>query len=434
MEEKAIFFDRDGIIVRPVLGEATTKISQLRLIPQIIPVIRKARRFGYLIIVVSNQPDIALGRISESTKKALENGFTDLLKKNGLKIDGIYYCHHHPKGAIPKYTKLCKCQKPRPGMLLKAMKKFHIKASQSFMIGDRASDVMAGVSAGVKTILYDPNNLQKSHLLKHQVKPDYKIRSLFSIINLIEIKPAFVLAAGEGTRMLPLTKNIPKPLVKIDNKPMLEYVLDLLIKNGFNNIGINVFYMKHKIKKYLKFRKDSQIMTIEEKHLSGTGGAIKKIAQKLKPKQPFLVISSDMLINFNLTEIYKFHLRKKSFATICCYFRPKSKLNIKKSGLVLFNKKSKQVLEFTERPPAGNGIISRWVNSSVYIFNPQILELIPKKPIVDIAKDLIPILLELNKPVYAFPVNRKKFYQLGIDTPDRIKQAQQDIKSGKFRI
>lgn len=433
MEKRALFLDRDGIIVKPVQQEAPLSPKDLYLIPSIIPVIKKARKLGFLIIVVSNQPDIALGKISEATRLALEKKFTDLLQKKRLEVDGIYYCHHDPKGTNPKYSKICKCQKPKPGMLLRAMKKFHINAPGSFMVGDRASDIKAGLTIGVRTILFDPLNLQEKYLKEHKVKPDYKINSLPQIVPLIEEKTAFVLAAGEGRRMLPLTKNIPKPLVKINDKPLLGYILELLVKHGFTNIGINIFYLKNKIEKYLKSQKDYQLSTVEENRLSGTAGAIKKIAGKVKPKQPFLVISSDMLINFNLSEIYRFHQKKKALATICCYYRTKSQLDLKKSGLVLFDKKTKRVVKFTERPNKKNEIISQWVNSSVYVFDPAILELIPKKPMADIARDLIPILLKLKKPIYAFPVNKKKFYQLGIDTPERIKLAEEDIKSGNFK-
>lgn len=428
MKKSAIFFDRDGIVIKPIDSEAPTDPKQLKIFPEIIPVIKRARELNYLIFIVSNQPDIALGLINEETKNKLEEKFIKLLKAKGIVMDEIYYCHHHPNGRNPRYAKKCDCQKPKPGMLLNAIKRFNIDPKNSFMIGDRASDIKAGESAKVKTILFDPDKTQTEYLNFHQVKPDFKTNSLSKISEIIAGKMAFVLAAGRGSRMLPLTKKIPKPLLKINGKPMIEYVLKLLEFHQFNKIAVNLFHLKTSLKKYLE---KSNVQIIEEKSLSGSAGGVKAIGNILKPTQPFLVVASDMLINFDLSKIYQFHMAHKSLATICCYFRPKSKLNIKKSGQIYFDKKTKQVLKFLERPE-GNKIISQWVNSSIYVFSPEILEYIPAKSITDIANDLIPNLLQLKKSVFAYPINHKRFYQLGIDTPERVKIAEEDIKSGKF--
>lgn len=463
MEEKALFLDRDGIIVKPIKGEAPQNPKQLQIMPAIIPVIKRARSLGHLIIIVSNQPDIALGKISEETKSALERKFIKLLKDYRIKADAIYYCFHHPKGINPKYTQDCDCQKPKPGMILQAIKKFNIDPSQSFILGDRASDIRAGELAGVQTVLFDPKNTQKQFLELLTVKPNYRINDLKKILNLmnyseasfgvslressyvshstpqqtarhsgsiINQKQAFILAAGEGKRMKSLTKTTPKPLVKINGKPILDYVLTLLKIHNFNRIGINLFYLSKIMENYLSKLK-MEIQYVKEKHLSGTAGGILSISKITKPSSPFLVISADMMVNFDLTRIYDFHLKHKGIATICCYFRPKSKLVPQKSGQLVFDRKTKKILQIYER---FSEIKSRWVNSSVYVFNPEVLDFIPKQGFFDVAKDLIPYLLKSKKNVYAYPINRRRFYQLGIDTPDRVKQVEEDIKSGKFKL
>lgn len=241
-------------------------------------------------------------------------------------------------------------------------------------------------------------------------------------------KTAFILAAGAGSRMLPLTKNIPKPLLKINKKPMLRFILDLLEFHGFTRVGINVFQFAGQIEKYLK---KSKIKIVKEKSLTGTAGGILAISRQLIPDSSFLVIASDMMVNFDLSRIYKFHLRHGGIATICCYFRPKSKVSAKKSGLVLFDRKTKEITRIIERP---DKVISRWINSSVYIFKPEVLEILKKfkQKQIDIPKDLIPKLLKNGKKIYAYPVNSKKFYQLGIDVPERIKQVKKDIQSKVF--
>lgn len=183
--KKAIFLDRDGIIVQPVFGEAPINPDLLNLIPEIIPVIKKSKQLGFLTFVVSNQPDIALNLIDEKTKNKLEERFEELIRTKGIKFDRIYYCHHSPNGTNPKYSLDCECKKPKPGMLQKAKIEFDVDMEKSFMVGDRASDVKAGKMAGVKTILLDPENLQEKYLIEHKIKPDFTISSLSEILNLI---------------------------------------------------------------------------------------------------------------------------------------------------------------------------------------------------------------------------------------------------------
>lgn len=247
---------------------------------------------------------------------------------------------------------------------------------------------------------------------------------------------AILLASGRGERMMPLTKNTPKPLIKINGKPMIEYAIDLLASHGIKNIGINLFYKGGQIKKHLEAGKKFgvHITYVNEPYLTGTAGGVKNVSRALKVKEPFFAISSDILMNFPLDKVYKFHLKHGGIATLCCYFRPKEKI-IKKSGVILFDKNS-QVKNFLERPQTEEEVISQWVNSSVYVFSPKILDYIPDEvdnsPVVDLAKHVFPALLKKEK-MFAYPIDGEKYYQLGIDTPDRIERAEEDIKSGKFK-
>ena len=186
---RAVFLDRDGVIVKNIDGEAPTRVSDLELIPQIIPVILKLQKRGYKIIIVSNQPDVAQGIITEDTKKGLVKEFEKLLKEYKLSIDGIYYCFHHPQGVIKKYTKVCDCKKPKPGMLLKAIHDHKIDPKKSFMIGDRASDIKAGSLVGVKTVLFDPENSEQDYLLEYKVRPDFTIKKLSEAVEIIKENP-----------------------------------------------------------------------------------------------------------------------------------------------------------------------------------------------------------------------------------------------------
>lgn len=182
---KAIFFDRDGIIVKPIRGEAPQKVEELNLISEIIPILKKLRKLGYLLVVVSNQPDTALGKIDEITGKKIEYKFEELIDNVGLKFDGIYYCHHHQDGVVKKWKKSCDCRKPKPGLILKAANKFNIILKNSYMLGDRASDIKAGKLAGMTTILYDPGNSQSQYLKHHSVNPNYLIKNFDEILEII---------------------------------------------------------------------------------------------------------------------------------------------------------------------------------------------------------------------------------------------------------
>lgn len=241
-------------------------------------------------------------------------------------------------------------------------------------------------------------------------------------------KLAFILAAGQGTRMYPLTQTTPKPLIKLNEKPLIKYTLDLLKTHGFTKIGVNIYSHADKLERYLR---NKGVDIVKEKSLSGTAGGILAISKKIKPDSPFLVIASDMLVNFDLTKIYKFHQKHQGIATLCCYFRPKSKLNSKKSGQILFDRKSKKIKQLIEK---SEDVKSQWINSGVYVFNPEVVNIIKsyRRKVIDIPNDLISYFLENNHNIFAYPINRKKFYQLGIDTPDRIAVAEADIKSGNF--
>lgn len=184
--KKAVFLDRDGVIVKNINGEAPTRVSALELLPQIISIIFKLQKQKYEIIIISNQPDVAMGAITEQTKNELIKKFEKLLKENNISVDGIYYCFHHPQGIIKKYAEDCNCRKPRPGMLLKAISDHNIDPKKSFFIGDRATDVKAGNLVGVQTILFDPNDSEKNYLLEYKVKPDFIIKKLPEVMKIIK--------------------------------------------------------------------------------------------------------------------------------------------------------------------------------------------------------------------------------------------------------
>lgn len=154
-KQKAIFLDRDGTINRYV--GFLRKIDAFELIDGVADAVRTINASGYLAIVVTNQPVIARGEVSFEELEEIHQKMETLLGKEGAYLDGIYFCPHHPdkgyEGERPELKFDCECRKPKPGMLLKAAKEFHIDLAKSWMVGDGEHDIKAGQNAGCQTAL-----------------------------------------------------------------------------------------------------------------------------------------------------------------------------------------------------------------------------------------------------------------------------------------
>ena len=155
--KKAIFFDRDGTLNVEV--GYLYKIEDFKWIDGAVDAIKFCNQNNYLAIVVTNQSGIARGFYSAADVDRLHSWINEELSKIGAHIDAFYYCPHHPRGAVEKYSVECECRKPRPKMILDAIKHFDIDRAQSLMIGDTQRDVEAGANAGVRSILFNGGNL-----------------------------------------------------------------------------------------------------------------------------------------------------------------------------------------------------------------------------------------------------------------------------------
>lgn len=154
-KQKAVFLDRDGTINRYVgfLREP----DAFELLPGSAQAIRKINELGWLAIVVTNQPVIARGEVTEAQLEAIHCKMETLLGKEGAWLDAIYYCPHHPDKGFPgERAELkihCSCRKPAPGMLMEAARRFNIDLASSWIVGDGSRDIQAGKNAGCKTAL-----------------------------------------------------------------------------------------------------------------------------------------------------------------------------------------------------------------------------------------------------------------------------------------
>lgn len=153
--QKCVFLDRDGTLNRYV--GFLTDIDQLELLPGAAEAVRRINESGYLAILVTNQPVIARGEVTEAQLRQIHNKLETLLGAEGAYLDAIYYCPHHPHkgfaGEIPALKIDCDCRKPKPGLLLRAAADFHIDLGSSYMVGDRESDMLAGQAAGCTPVL-----------------------------------------------------------------------------------------------------------------------------------------------------------------------------------------------------------------------------------------------------------------------------------------
>lgn len=158
-KQKAIFLDRDGTINKYI--GFLRDINDFELIDGVAEAIKKINQSGYLAIVVTNQPVIARGEVTEKELREIHNKMETLLGEKGAYVDDIFYCPHHPDsgfdGEIKELKIDCECRKPKPGMLLKAAEKYHIDLNQSWIVGDSDSDIETGFSVCCNTMLIKKN-------------------------------------------------------------------------------------------------------------------------------------------------------------------------------------------------------------------------------------------------------------------------------------
>lgn len=159
----AVFLDRDGVLNHLVLNPATGRMESpltpgdFRLIDGVIPALFRLQRASYPLILVSNQPNYALGKSSLETLEAIHRRLVDELSNSDITFARFCYCLHHPKGITPGYAGLCVCRKPSPWFLLRARDDLTLSLADSWMIGDQPSDIQCGRAAGVRTITIGAN-------------------------------------------------------------------------------------------------------------------------------------------------------------------------------------------------------------------------------------------------------------------------------------
>ena len=150
MTKRAVFIDRDGTLSEEV--GYINHVSRFQLFPYAAEAIKELNQHNWLAIVVTNQAGVARGYFSEDMIQAVHKKMTEDLSASGAKLDAVYYCAHHPTVGEPPYRVDCDCRKPRPGLVQRAAADLNVDLANSWMIGDRYSDVQLAHNAGLKSM------------------------------------------------------------------------------------------------------------------------------------------------------------------------------------------------------------------------------------------------------------------------------------------
>ncbi|MEC7644229.1 nucleotidyltransferase family protein [Idiomarina sp.] len=230
--------------------------------------------------------------------------------------------------------------------------------------------------------------------------------------------PVFIMAGGFGTRLRPLTDNIPKPMLKVGDKPMLEILLQNFIRRGFKNFYISTHYLPEVIKSYFGDGKNwnINITYVHEEQPLGTGGALGLLPEDT-PNLPLIMVNGDVLTNVDFERVLDFHATNNGVATMCVreydYQIP--------YGVIVGD--GERIVSMEEKP-----IQRFFVNAGIYVVEPLIFKNVAKNHRIDMPT-LLQNYLDNDQDVCMFPIHE---YWLDIGRMDDFKRAQLDIKSLSF--
>lgn len=233
---------------------------------------------------------------------------------------------------------------------------------------------------------------------------------------------AVIMAGGSGTRLRPLTCNLPKPMVPVANKPMALHIVNLLKRHGIKDIIFTLHYLPQAIMDY--FGDGSEFgcnisYSIEEGKPLGTAGCVKAIQDNLD--DTFIVISGDTLTDMNITEALEFHKKRKAKATLVLKRVP----NPFEYGLVITDPDGR-IQRFLEKPGASE-IFSDTANTGTYILEPDVMRYVIMGKEQDFSNDLFPLLLLRNEPMYGYSMDG---YWCDIGNLQMYRQAHKDLLEG----
>jgi mannose-1-phosphate guanylyltransferase len=249
---------------------------------------------------------------------------------------------------------------------------------------------------------------------------------------------AMILAAGKGTRVRPITHTIPKPMIPILQKPVMEFLLELLRQHGFTEVMVNVSHLAEEIENYFR---DGQRFGVEIAYsfegriedgeligdALGSAGGLKKIQNFQRFfDDTFVVLCGDALIDLDLSEAVRRHREKGAMASLVTKRVPRDQVS---SYGVVVTDDNGQVLSFQEKPAVGEAA-SDMINTGIYIFEPEVLDFIPTGVPFDIGSDLFPLLVNSGAPFFALPM---EFEWVDIGRVPDYWQAIRSVLMGEVR-
>lgn len=268
------------------------------------------------------------------------------------------------------------------------------------------------------TLTIDNNVLQKVDQKidgKHVKNRSHAVELLLTeALGTVKPRKAFIIAGGLGTRLKPITHELPKPLIPVQGKPIIEHLLDLFKKHDIRDITISIGYKGDKIKEHLGNgqRYGVTITYVEEKTPLGTAGPLKLAKRHLN--ETFIMTNADELKNINLHQLFNFHKDKQALATIALT----TVENPQDYGVAIMEgSEIKQFLEKPTSPP------SNLINAGLYVLEPSVIDLVPDGP-CSIEKDIFPQIAQQKKlHGYPFP---GQWYDTG--TLERYEKAIKEWK------
>lgn len=237
---------------------------------------------------------------------------------------------------------------------------------------------------------------------------------------------AVLMAGGSGTRLRPLTCDLPKPMVPILNRPIAEHIINLLKRHQITEVIATLHYLPDVMRDYFQDGSDFGVQmtyAVEEDQPLGTAGCVKNIAELLD--QTFLVISGDSITDFDLSAAIEFHKQKKSKATLILTRVP----NPVEFGVVITDE-NQRISRFLEKPSSSE-IFSDTVNTGTYILEPEVLDYLPENQEVDFSKELFPLLLEKDEPMYGYIAGG---YWCDVGHLDAYRESQYDGLEQKVKL
>jgi len=237
---------------------------------------------------------------------------------------------------------------------------------------------------------------------------------------------AVLMAGGSGTRLRPLTCDLPKPMVPVLNRPMAEHIVNLLKRHQIREIITTLHYLPDVLRDYFGDGSEFGVQmtyAVEEEQPLGTAGCVKNVEELLD--DTFLVISGDSMTDFDLSSAIEFHKRKQSKATLVLARVP----NPVEFGVVITDEQYR-IQRFLEKPSSSE-IFSDTVNTGTYILEPEVLKYLPQNEECDFSKDLFPLLLENGEPIYGYVSDN---YWCDVGHLEAYRESQYEALQGEVQL